>query len=65
MYIGLLDCTLKVVRNDGILSLWRGLPTYYARCAPHSMIILIVIEELNFLYESTFKLKEVNWKKYK
>ena len=63
-YKGIVDCTVKIAKTDGILSLWRGFTTYYFRCAPHAMIILIVIEELNFLYEKSFRLKEINWKKY-
>ncbi len=62
-YSGLVDCAVKMVRTDGAFSLWRGFWTYYGRCAPHAMLILIVQESLNSQYEMAFNFKSVDWKK--
>jgi len=33
LYTGFLDCAVKTVKNDGILSLWRGfIPMSVASC---------------------------------
>jgi solute carrier family 25 oxoglutarate transporter 11 len=38
-YKSLLDCAYKSVRNESVLGLWVGLPTYIVRIAPHVMIV--------------------------
>ena len=49
-YKNLLDCFVKVLKNEGIFAFWRGFFTYYFRCAPHAMIILLVNEAINPAY---------------
>lgn len=41
-YNGLIDCFRKSIANEGIGGLWVGLPTYYARIAPHAMITVLL-----------------------
>jgi solute carrier family 25 oxoglutarate transporter 11 len=41
------DCLLKVVRNDGVMSMYAGFPTYYARIAPHAMMVLILVDAID------------------
>lgn len=41
-YSGFIDCFRKSIANEGVLGLWVGLPTYYARIAPHAMITLLL-----------------------
>lgn len=53
-YSGLADCTLTIFRQEGILAFWTGFPAYYGRCAPHAMIILLTIEQVNKIYRSIF-----------
>lgn len=50
-YKGLWDCFIKILKNDGVLGFWKGFLTYYFRCAPHSMVILLTMEGLNSAYE--------------
>ena len=45
-YTGLTDCASAILRKEGILAFWTGFPAYYARCAPHAMIILLTIEQV-------------------
>lgn len=45
-YSGLSDCAIKSIKNEGILRLWAGLPTFLFRITPHVMITLVVSEFL-------------------
>jgi solute carrier family 25 oxoglutarate transporter 11 len=50
-YRGVLDCGAKIAANEGVLAFWRGLSAYYARTAPHAMIVLLSMEKFNALYK--------------
>lgn len=50
-YNGLMDCSLAVLRKEGVLAFWTGFPAYYGRCAPHAMIILMTIEQITAIYK--------------
>lgn len=41
-YKNIADAILKTVQREGTSGLWAGLPTFYARIAPHVMITLLV-----------------------
>lgn len=41
-YNGFFDCFVKSVKNEGVLGLWVGLPTYIVRVGPHAVITLLV-----------------------
>jgi len=53
-YAGFVDCVTKVLHNEGVAALWRGYFTYYARCAPNAMIVLLTAEQLNQMYRKAF-----------
>ena len=53
-YSGMTDCAVKIVRAEGPVALWTGFSAYYMRCAPHAMIILMTIEQVNILYKKFF-----------
>lgn len=53
-YTGLSDCASSVFRKEGVLAFWTGFPAYYARCAPHAMIILLTIEQVTKVYREVF-----------
>ena len=46
LYNGFVDCFAQTVRNDGIMSLWRGFIPIWARFAPTATIQLLTIEAL-------------------
>lgn len=46
IYNGFLDCAAKTIKNDGVLSLWRGFIPIWARFAPTATIQLLTIETL-------------------
>ena len=48
-YSGFLDCARKTAINEGIFGFWAGLPTYYFRVGPHSIITLLTAELLRKL----------------
>ena len=47
LYDGFSDCLVKTVKEDGVLSLWRGFIPIWARFAPQATLQLLTIE---FLY---------------
>jgi solute carrier family 25 oxoglutarate transporter 11 len=49
-YKGFVDCAKKTVINEGIFGFWAGLPTYYFRVGPHSIITLLSAELLRSLF---------------
>lgn len=53
-YRNILDCAVKTVKKGGILSLWRGYWTFYARTAPHAMITLLAKDAFTSLYNRAF-----------
>ena len=56
-YKGVIDCFIKTIKHEGFFSLWKGLVTYYCRCAPHAMIILLTNDSVFVpLYNKMFKL---------
>ncbi|TDH71830.1 hypothetical protein CCR75_001770 [Bremia lactucae] len=50
-YTGVIDCFRQIVTKEGPTKLWRGYWTYYTRCAPNAMIVLLVVEQLNAMYK--------------
>ncbi|TMW55452.1 hypothetical protein Poli38472_010334 [Pythium oligandrum] len=55
-YTGVTDCFRQIVVKEGPSKLWRGYWTYYTRCAPNAMIVLLVVEHINSIYRSAFGL---------
>lgn len=50
-YKGVFDCATKILTQDGVFAFWRGLSAYYARTAPHAMIVLLTLEKTNELWK--------------
>ena len=47
VYSGVLDCAVKVLREEGPLRFYRGFGTYFMRMAPHTIITLSVADNLH------------------
>jgi len=45
-YSGSIDCAVKTVAEGGPLKLYTGFPTYYVRIAPHAMITLVALAQI-------------------
>lgn len=39
-----------LLRNEGVLSLWKGFLPYYARLGPHTVLTFIFLEQMNAAY---------------
>ncbi len=50
-YNGFIDCFRKSIRNEGVLGLWVGLPTYACRNAPGAMIVVLAQDFLHDLFK--------------
>lgn len=48
-YKGMPDCFAKTLAKEGITGFWAGLPTYYFRVGPHSVITLLAAEQFRKL----------------
>uniref|UniRef100_A0A914ZLP0 Mitochondrial 2-oxoglutarate/malate carrier protein n=2 Tax=Parascaris univalens TaxID=6257 RepID=A0A914ZLP0_PARUN len=49
-YKGAFDVWSKIVRNEGILALWKGFTPYYFRIGPHTVLTFIFLEQMNAFY---------------
>merc|ERR1712198_709693 len=50
-YKGAGDVLLKVVKNEGFFSLWKGFTPYYFRLGPHTVLTFIFLEQANMAYK--------------
>ncbi|KAH8404612.1 hypothetical protein KR215_004940 [Drosophila sulfurigaster] len=46
-YRGTIDVLLRVIRQEGVFSLWKGFTPYYFRLGPHTVLTFILMEQLN------------------
>lgn len=49
-YSGFFDCFRQIVKTEGVLALWKGWGTFCVRVAPHAVITLVIIDEINGRY---------------
>lgn len=47
LYSGMLDCGIKTVRAEGVMSLYKGFTPAYARLAPWQLVFFLVFEQVN------------------
>ena len=50
-YKGAMDVFIKVIKNEGFFSLWKGFTPYYARLGPHTVLTFIFLEQMNQYYK--------------
>jgi|AntAceMinimDraft_1070359.scaffolds.fasta_scaffold12615_1 hypothetical protein len=46
------DCVSKTFAAGGPLKFYTGFPTYYVRIAPHAMLTLILLDNINLFQKS-------------
>ncbi|XP_074654086.1 mitochondrial 2-oxoglutarate/malate carrier protein-like [Tubulanus polymorphus] len=49
-YRGAFDVLTKVVRKEGLFSLWKGFTPYFFRLGPHTILTFIFLEQMNIYY---------------
>ncbi|XP_012673068.2 mitochondrial 2-oxoglutarate/malate carrier protein-like [Clupea harengus] len=49
-----LEVLVKVIRNEGFFSLWKGFTPYYARLGPHTVLTFVFLEQMNKFYKRSF-----------
>eukprot|EP00050_Salpingoeca_kvevrii_P020023 m.93348 g.93348 ORF g.93348 m.93348 type:complete len:300 (-) comp8681_c0_seq3:103-1002(-) len=47
LYSGMIDCVVKSVKHEGVLSLWKGFLPNWSRIGPRALIIWVLIEKLH------------------
>lgn len=45
------DVLIRVIKNEGFFSLWKGFTPYYARLGPHTVLTFIFLEQMNQYYK--------------
>ena len=50
LFFSLQDVLVKVIRQEGFFSLWKGFTPYYARLGPHTVLTFIFLEQMNKYY---------------
>jgi solute carrier family 25 oxoglutarate transporter 11 len=53
-YKNSLDCAMKVASREGPMAFYTGFPTYYARIAPHAMLVLLLVEVMESSLKRAF-----------
>lgn len=51
LYSGLLNVWKKTIQMEGFSALWKGFVPYYARVAPHTILLFIFCERLTIWYK--------------
>lgn len=49
-YRGTIDVLSRVVRQEGVLALWKGFTPYFCRLGPHTVLTFIFLEQMNKAY---------------
>ncbi|XP_078056978.1 mitochondrial 2-oxoglutarate/malate carrier protein [Mustelus asterias] len=49
-----LEVLVRVIRQEGFFSLWKGFTPYYARLGPHTVLTFIFLEQMNKFYKQYF-----------
>jgi len=49
-YNGILDVFGRILRNEGLFSLWKGFTPYFMRLGPHTVLTFIFFEQLCSFY---------------
>lgn len=50
-YTGTVDVLVKVAKNEGFFSLWKGFTPYLCRLGPHTVFAFIFLEQLTTAYK--------------
>lgn len=51
-FSGATDVLKSILRNEGVLSLWKGFLPYYSRLGPHTVLTFIFLEQMNKSYSA-------------
>ncbi|PJF17980.1 hypothetical protein PSACC_02260 [Paramicrosporidium saccamoebae] len=54
LYSGLVNCAVKTVRVEGVGALWRGLVPHFVRIGPHTVLTLVLLEQVRSLLRPAF-----------
>jgi len=50
-YSGMMDCLLKIPRQEGFLALWKGFPPYFLRSGGHTIFMFLFKEQYSKMYK--------------
>jgi len=58
-YTGAIDCMVKAIKNEGVLSLWKGFTPYFLKVGPHTILTFIFVEQMNKIYTNLKSNKKI------
>jgi solute carrier family 25 oxoglutarate transporter 11 len=50
-YSGMLDCLMKIPKEEGFLALWKGFPPYFLRSGGHTVFMFLFKEQYTTMYK--------------
>lgn len=50
-YSGMIDALVKIAKNEGFLSLWKGFPPYFLRSGGHTVFMFLFKEQYSKMYK--------------
>jgi len=53
-----MDVLKGILRNEGVLSLWKGFLPYYSRLGPHTVLTFIFLEQMSKSYSAYARARE-------
>lgn len=53
-YAGVFDCGWKTVKSEGLLALWKGLVPHFIRVGPHTVLTLVLLEQVRTTLQPLF-----------
>jgi solute carrier family 25 oxoglutarate transporter 11 len=54
-YSGMLECLLRIPRQEGFLALWKGFPPYFLRSGGHTVMMFLFKEQYSKMYKDLRK----------
>lgn len=54
LYRGVLDCGWRTVQQEGVLALWKGLAPHFVRVGPHTVLTLVLLEQVRTVLHPLF-----------
>ncbi|KAM7539329.1 hypothetical protein Aperf_G00000059239 [Anoplocephala perfoliata] len=49
-YSGIFDVLIRTMKSEGVMALWKGFTPYLFRNGPHTVLIFVILEQLNIFY---------------
>lgn len=59
LYGGVIDCAAKTIKIEGLGALWKGLVPHFVRIGPHTVLTLVLLEQIRTVLRPLFFASEM------